>query len=313
MSRAIDLAGYLALLGIELLVRSLPPRAAFALADLAGRAWYRLDGRRRQRARQNLAVAARGGLAVPDPEALVRRAFRELMRVPVEALAFPRWFPSSRAALRRCRLYGDWARLGEDLAGGRGGLFVSGHLGSWELAAWVLRFLQVPSAVVARPIGNAFVQRRALRARGGSERVLAKRGAARQARRLLASGGWVGILADQNAGARGVFVPFFGLPASTYALPAVLAWRLGVPVYACACLRRPGPSVGYELHLSRLPAPPADLPEADAVRCLIASFLARLEGWIHRAPAQYNWVHRRWRSRPASEGPESGRPSYGRV
>ena len=128
--------------------------------------------------------------------------------------------------------------------------------------------------------------------------------------RTLRAGRWVAILADQNAGLRGTFVRFFGLEASTYAAPAALAVRTGLPLYAAACIRIPGPPMHFEMHLIKLPRPSADLKESEAAQAYLESFFACLERWVRRAPDQYNWIHRRWKSRPAGEEAGPHLPAY---
>ncbi|MFV1960040.1 MAG: lysophospholipid acyltransferase family protein, partial [Planctomycetota bacterium] len=140
--------------------------------------------------------------------------------------------------------------------------------------------------------------------------VIQKRGAVREVLRTLEAKGWVAILADQNAGAGGTFVEFFGLLASTYATPAVLAARTGLPIYAAACIRRCRPPLTYEIHVHRLEPPPRGTGESEAAAHLLREFMASLETWIRRAPEQYNWVHRRWKHRPPGEDLGRDAPRY---
>ncbi len=312
MRAALDYAGFLGLLLLELIVRSIPPRGLVALAALLGRLWYALDGRRRARARESLRIAGLAGLQVADPEALVRQTFQALMMIPLEVLVLPRYARTTRDILRRVTFYGDVSGFRDDVHAGRGGVAMAGHLGSWELAAWVLRFIGVPARVVVRPIENPHINRRTMAARGGGGSVIEKRGAVREVIGALRGGAWVAILTDQNGGRGGPFVPFFGTVASTYATAAVAGVRTGAPVWAAACLRRPGPPLHYEMHVRRLPPPPEGLDERGAVLFTLTAYKQALEGWIRRAPEQYNWVHRRWKTRPQDEAPGPGTPRYPR-
>ncbi len=312
MRRLFDFVVFQGVLLVEFLARSLSPQAAAGMAEACGRVWYWVDGRRRARARESLRIARAGGLAVSDPEALVKASLGSLMWVPLEVMTFPRYLRTARDAIDRCRFYGDWAGFARDLAAGRGGVVLAGHLGSWELAGWVLRFLHVNVRVVARPIENPWIDRRAVGARGGRSRVITKRGAVREMVRTLREGGWLGIVADQNAGTGGRFVEFFGLEASTYAAPAVVALRAGVPVWAAACLRRKHPPFTYELRLRRLPDRRPDATEPEATQAVLRAYHEALEGWIRLAPEQYNWVHRRWKTRPEGERAGPRVPRYDR-
>lgn len=294
---------------VELFVRALPPGGLARLADGAGRIWYAVDGRRRGRAHENLRVAF-GDLPQAQRVLLARRAFGQLLRVPLEVLAAPRFVPDLRRLTSRVRALGDYKLFCDDVAAGRGGLVVAGHLGSWEIAARSLLLAGVPARAVMRPLDNPLLNRRIVGARGGDRRVIGKHGAARAVLATLRERRWAALLADQNAGRHGVFVPFFGLAASTHALPAVLALRLGLPLYATACLRAARGPWTFDLHFLRLlpPGPPQQsYPSAEA---LLTRLSEAIEAWVRLDPAQYNWIHRRWKTRPPAEAPSVAIPSY---
>ena len=118
--------------------------------------------------------------------------------------------------------------------------------------------------------------------------------------RLLRKNGVIGIVGDQDARKAGVFVPFFGRPASTHRGPAVFALKLGAPVFACVARRLPGPGVRYEVSGQRVPVVRTGDAEAD-IQALTAELARRLEGEIRKAPEQYFWFHRRWKTRPPAE------------
>ena len=103
----------------------------------------------------------------------------------------------------------------------------------------------------------------------------------------------VGILLDQNATrAEGVFVPFFGVPASTSKGLALLALRTGTPVVPIFLRREPGGR-----HCIDVGAPLPPPPDADAL-AYTARFNEVIEAAIRRAPEQWLWMHARWRTRP---------------
>lgn len=313
MRRLRHLLEYAGVLLVEWLIRCLSPRAGMVLADGAGWLWFALDRRRRERALESIAVAVRGGLVVDDPVRLARASCQSLLRVPIEVVLFGRLFRSARDVMARCRFYGDWERLRGDLESGRGGLLVSGHTGNWEVVAWALRFLRVPCRAVVRPIENPYIDRMATGSRSDDGGVIRKEGAVGEILRTLKAGGWVAMMADQNAGRRGTFVPFFGLPASTYATPAVVAVRAGVPMYTGACLRRGDLPMGFDMHVRKLPEPEAHVPEPEAARALLEALMQALETFVIRSPEQYNWIHRRWKSRPPGEAAGPHLPHYAEV
>jgi Kdo2-lipid IVA lauroyltransferase/acyltransferase len=182
---------------------------------------------------------------------------------------------------------------------GGGVVIVAGHLGNWELGAAMVAVRGYPiDAVVQRqrnPLFDAWIV--AARHRLGV-RVIERRDAPRQALRSLRNGRVVAFVADQNAGRHGVFVPFFGRLASTHRGPALMALRTGAPVMLAVPLR-----VGenrYRMTLEPIDVDRGGDPDEAVVR-LTAAFTARLEAAIRRAPEQYLWQHRRWKTRPPEE------------
>lgn len=296
---------------LDLVLHALPPRALFALAEVLGRLWFRLSSGRRRVVLENLRIAfgadptaRRGRVAEASCEALAR--------VLAETLVADRLLGTPGQVQRRLRFHGTWDALREDVARGRGGLVVTGHLGNWELGAFGVRHHGADLRVMARPLDSPVLDALITPRRGGAERVIPKVGGLKAVLRTLRAGGWVALLADQNAGRHGLFVPFFGLPASTFPTPAALAVRLDVPLYLGVCLRRPGREARFDVHLERLAPPQTDGPRAERVRLLLAALNRALEAWIRRAPEQYNWAHRRWKTRPANGAAEPGAPFYAR-
>jgi Kdo2-lipid IVA lauroyltransferase/acyltransferase len=194
----------------------------------------------------------------------------------------------------------DWAAVEEALAEGRGAIFATGHYGNWEMAAAAVAARGVPiEAIVKRqsnPLVNARIEsaRRAL----GVETVDMGE-AARKVPRALLSGKAVGIVADQDARHSGVWVPFFGVPASTHRGPALFALRLGAPLFAAATRRLPDGR--YRLTGKRVDVRRTESLEADVER-VTADLSLRLEEEIRKDPAQYFWFHKRWKT-PAPEEP----------
>jgi KDO2-lipid IV(A) lauroyltransferase len=189
-------------------------------------------------------------------------------------------------------------------AKGRGVLFLTGHLGAWELKPFAHALYHKPIHFLVRPIKNARVDALVNRYRGlCGNQPIEKNESARSVLRALREGGTVGILADQNTTpVEAVFVKFFGIPAATTAGLARLARRTGasvVPVHSYW-----DPSLGkYVLHYEpALVLPKSDDEEADIV-AHTALFNQVLEGFIRRFPDQWFWVHRRWKNRPEGEAP----------
>jgi KDO2-lipid IV(A) lauroyltransferase len=189
----------------------------------------------------------------------------------------------------------------EALSHGRGVMLVTGHYGNWEIAAATVASRGVPIAAIVRRQGNRLVDERlnGLRKRLGVE-VITQREAPSRVPRLLRKNAVIGIVGDQDARRAGVFVPFFGRPASTHRGPALFALKLGAPVFSCVARRLPGAGVRYEVSGHAVPVVRTGDLEAD-VTALTAALAAELEAEIRKAPEQYFWFHRRWKSSPAPE------------
>lgn len=271
--------------GVVAAVRALPPEGAEALLTGAGRvAWWLLPRRR---------AVAREGVARAFPtwtphqvHRTARASFGHVGLVVADLILAERRLRGSAGA-RRIRHTGAWAEVAGHVAAGRGGLILSAHLGSWEAAGWGLDQRAIPRAAVVRPLDDPVLEAFVIQARGGAAVRIPKQGAVRGVLRAIRAGRWVAFLGDQNAGRHGTFLPFFRTRASTAALPALLATRFQVPVFAGFARRLS--SGRHVLHLEPLPA--------DDV---LGAFHDRLEAHIRAAPTQYFWAHRRWRSRPPS-------------
>ncbi len=286
--------------GLIRLLAFVPLRLALALATLVARIGWPLA---RETRRQSLAQLA---IAFPEKSPAERDA---IGRASLLHLA---WLAAEVATLRtyRSRLPsyvgfapGAEARLLSAAAGGRGFLYVTGHIGNWELMAQRVA-AQLPSATIARagndPKLTALIGR--VRAEGHVETLWREDpGTARAMIRCFKQGKLLGILIDQDTNVQGVFVPFFGRPAYTPRGAADLALRFKVPVLVGWCRRRgPAPGDGHEIDILEV-SYDRDAADRDgeAVR-LTAACTAVLEEAIRRNPAEWVWMHERWKTLPPS-------------
>src|SRR5262249_27610160 len=159
---------------------------------------------------------------------------------------------------------------------------------------------QGPLSVVARPLENPTLDERlcALRSATGNS-VIYKRKALASVLRELRAGRCVAMLLDQNVlESDGIFVEFFGRPASATTVAAALALKAGcglVPAWTELLpdgryRLRYEPALEVRTHADR---------EAEIVR-LTQEIAARTEAWIRRVPEQWLWLHRRWKTQPSS-------------
>ncbi|MBI4637799.1 MAG: lysophospholipid acyltransferase family protein [Candidatus Rokubacteria bacterium] len=177
-------------------------------------------------------------------------------------------------------------------------LIATAHLGNWELLSAAHRLTGYPLSVVVRPLDAPWLDGLAerLRHKTGVE-LIDKRHALRPVLEALRRGRLVGILLDQNASRReGVFVPFFGRPASTSRSVALLALRTGTPVVPIFIHREGAWRHRVMIHPPLLPLDANDVDRA--VVELTARCTEVIEAAIRESPEQWLWVHNRWRTRP---------------
>ncbi len=288
---------YVAALALLYGVRALSPSFAWNGARTVGRLLWRL-GVRRRAVRTNLGVVF-PEMSVAERDALGRRTLEHFASMVVDII-FQRRMLSRRNFHDHFTIVG-WARDYLDLHGeaglrqrARSILFLTAHLGNWELATGFFGLLGVAIAPVFRSPQNPFIDRLLRQIRlDTAAGAIEKRGAVQHMLEAFARGGNVGFLFDQEA-VYGITVPFFGQPACTHKTPAVLARDHGAKVFFGALLRR-GDFLRYEARGELIDyGGGSDDREADLAR-ITADLMRRLEEEIRRDPEQYLWMHRRWK------------------
>lgn len=284
-----------------------------AIAAAVGRLWVALRGPRTRRVREALARAL-PERSPSDRARIEREVFVSLARGIAELLLLRGG--QREALLARVELVGLDRLEAARAASGGGVLIVSAHLGNWELACAKAAAQGIPLSIVYRRQRRTTLDRllAALRAQAGCEpggvpveliprgrAVLASMRALRRGRVLL-------VLLDQDADREeGDFVTFFGEPASTRWGPIVLAAHQGVPVVPAFSYREPG----GRRHRVEIGAPLALEPGAAEDAAIRRRNLQRasdaIEAAVRRAPGQWIWTHRRWRTRPRAGDPVEGR------
>jgi KDO2-lipid IV(A) lauroyltransferase len=279
---------------------ALPRPAAVALGLLLARIAYVLPGGLNRTGQRNLQLAF-PEKSDAERHRLLRGSFENLGRLLGEFSQLPRATPE---ALRKLIEYDQvgLAHLREAEKNGRGIIFLTGHLGSWELLSFGWSALEYPISFLVRPIDNPRVEEmiEKIRTRFGN-RAIDKKNAARQSLRVLRDGGTLGILSDLNSHPHeGVFVPFFGRLACTTAGIATLALKTdAVVIPTCAVWDKQ--KNRYFFHGD----PPVELVRTgdhrQDVELNTARFAAAMERLIRLYPEQWLWIHKRWKTRPQGE------------
>ncbi len=283
--------------GLSLAFALLPRRAVLRAGEALGGAAFALDRRRREIALGNLRTAFGDSLDAAARREIARQSFRSFGRLTADIVKL------STASDRRLDRLVDVEgaeHIVAALRGGRGAIVVTGHIGNWEVAARPISRLGTLN-VVARRLDSAALEKPLLRLRnrlGG--RVIDKTHAARTILAALRRNEIVAVLIDQNVLRReGVFVDFFGRPASTTPSAALFHLRTGAPLVPIVCV--PAAGGRYRLEIR----PPVEVAGsgggADDVLKTTALLTKMLEAEIRRRPGTWLWFHDRWRSRPSGE------------
>ena len=201
-------------------------------------------------------------------------------------------------------------------SGGKGAVVIGPHLGNWELGAAKLADLGIPVSAVYRGLKQPALERAVLAIRAGAsdgaprdashepiQQIAMGRRAGVQFVRALEAGRNVLVLLDQHARREeGMWVDFFGRPASTRFGPLKLAARTGAPVLL-AFARREADGRKHRLTIHPpLQLEPGASDDEDVLRRNLQRVTHGIEKEIRATPGQWIWTHRRWRSQPEAEG-----------
>lgn len=295
------------------------PRPSLEAARALGRSFARMpfNSKRLDRAAGHIELACPEFSREERYEHAVR-AYEHLFMLGVEIAFAPRLM-SEDGWIRHAEL--DNMAVGmRAFFADRPVILITGHCGNWELTAYTLALLGFPMHAVYRPLDNEPLDRWVRQTRGRRGLVLLdKFGALREIPPLLEARAPVGFVADQNAGDRGLFVPFFGRLASTYKSIGMAAYqhrasivvgqarRMGWSGSADPGVREgfaspaSGGGIRYRLEVEDVFHAEDWERQPDPFFYIAARYRRALERCIRRAPEQYLWMHRIWKSRPPHE------------
>jgi KDO2-lipid IV(A) lauroyltransferase len=296
---------YYGIRGAAATLRRLSFERAGAIGAHIGTLGYRPLGVRRAVVERQVA-AAFPGLSEQEVARIARASYANLGRTTIETALLPTY--SREEILSLVERTEGWEHVEQAFAHGRGVMFVSGHLGNWELGGSYVAARGVPLEVVARRMENPLFDQYLNETRQSiGMTVIHDADAVRRVPRAMREQHGVAFLVDQGAvGLASTWVPFFGRYAKTPRGPAVFALRLKTPlVFACA-LRQPGGR--FVMYFEPVPVETTGTLDADVDR-IVASYTSTLERWVRRAPEQYFWHHRRWKHQRPGTPPELGDPS----
>ncbi len=277
---------------------ALPRGLARGFATAVASALYGVLPKLRRTAEFNLR------LAFPEwDEARRRQAIRGMVRnlgwMAAEFARFPRY---TRENIEDVLILDGHENFLDGQRRGKGVLYLTGHIGAWELSSFAHALYGFPLHYMARPLDNARVDKLVNRYRcsSGNEPIF-KNESARALLKILKEAGTVGILADQNTMPdEGVFVDFFGKSACTTTGIARVALHTGaavVPGYAYW-------DAGIGKYRLRFEPAVELVRTGNTERDIFVNtqrFAKVIEEIIRKYPEQWVWVHARWKTRPKGE------------
>ena len=188
------------------------------------------------------------------------------------------------------------------LAKGKGILFYTAHFGNWEIGAACFGLQNIGVHIIYRALDNPLLENFVAWFRSYTgHRVVPKGGASRRIVKLLQKNEKIGVLIDQNVSWReGVFVDFFGRPASTTKRFAALALQTGAAVIPVFIIRQPDGrykiDIKEEVTLMKTENHDTDLFENTQ------TFTRIIEDMVRQYPDQYFWLHQRWKTKTTQIG-----------
>jgi Kdo2-lipid IVA lauroyltransferase/acyltransferase len=280
--------------GLLVLVRIIPRHVGVRLGGYLGWMSFYFFVRERQRALRHIRQALEDVYQPKQRSQIIKVSFQNLGKNLLELLYLSRLTPSEIDQM--VSVEGE-NYLKDAYRRGRGVIFITGHIGNWEIGAASLAKHYHPTVILATPIYDPHLEEVMVRIRRTHMIETIVRGQSNALRRLLATlreGGVVVLAIDQDTRVDGVFVPFFGRDAYTPAGPVTLALRTGAAVVIGFSLRQSDGS-----HKVILQAPLDLIRSGDNkadIQANTARFTGVIEQFIRDYPEQWIWMHERWKT-----------------
>jgi KDO2-lipid IV(A) lauroyltransferase len=294
-SKLRNLVEYIAFRSIISLIGAFPLRTSIKIGGLFGKICVKLFPRLKKTAARNLELAL-PELSQTERKKIIEGVFESLGKQLGLVSHFEKITPEELLEIVKIKGEENIKKL---LAQKRGLLFFSGHLGAWEVFNVLPKMLGIQLNILVRRIDNPIVENHvnSIRTKFGAV-TIDKSKANRQLFRILNEGGALGILADLNVQEKeGIFVNFFGIPASTTTSIAKLALKTKaaiIPAFAVwengNCVVYIEPEIPYEITRDK-----------KSVHEITQQITTKIEEYVRKYPDQWLWIHKRWNTRPKGE------------
>lgn len=223
---------------------------------------------------------------------IAQAVWRNLGRLAVE---FARVSDFTDGSINRLVEIEGREHLDAALKEGKGIIGLTAHFTNWELTGALVQRVLGNMTVIARPVRNQLIDRWVFEKRTASGlTIILPKDAVKASLKCLKNKGIIGMMIDQSLSSGGVFVEFFGRPASSTTLPALLHIRTGAPVMFAYLVRN---GERFRLVFEPVIFPPVEDP-ATQIQIYTQVMTTQFEQVIRRYPESWLWLHNRWKRQP---------------
>jgi len=262
---------------------SIGAKERFYISSRLGSLLYEYLDIRKKQARRNIKTAF-PHLKHNQVEKILKNTYLNFCHNFVELVSLPNSYINIQIEVKGKRI------LQSFLKQRKGIVFITGHFGAWEiLGQWVARnvplFVGVAQKQKNKGAHNFFIKQREL---AGTKHII--RGTSvKEMYKVLSNNGLLGLVSDQDAKSKGVFVDFFGTPASTPKGAALFHINTRAPLLLGVCFKENFQK--YHIHFKAINTKNKSLEE------ITQEYTSQLEFYIKQYPDQYFWFHRRWKTK----------------
>ncbi len=263
---------------------SISARKRFYIASRIGELFYNYLGTRKEQARSNIKKAF-PNLTIDEIETILKNTYLNFCHNFIEFTSLPASYKNINLEVKGLK------KLQSLLDQKKGIVFITGHFGSWEmLGQWVAEnaplFVGVAQKQKNKGAHKFFINQREIAGikhifRGRSVNLMYD---------VLSKNGILGLVSDQDAKKKGVFVDFFGIPASTPKGAALFHINTGAPLLLGVCFKENFQK--YHIHFKTINTNDKN------IKCITQEYTDYLQSYVKRYPDQYFWFHRRWKTKP---------------
>jgi KDO2-lipid IV(A) lauroyltransferase len=297
---------YTAVRALLVLAGVTPLTVLHIISSFLGNLFFLLVPKRRTIAIENLKSAFAGEKSDEELRTIARRSFMSFFQTFLEIRKLQHFFKASNAFQQLTELSAQdldkifqKAKKIHDESGGC--IFVTPHIGNWELLPQLSSVIGIPLVVVVRPLDNPYLEKLIYKDRSESgQLIIPKKNALFVLQKTLQQGKSIGLLPDQST-MQGISVDFFGRTATTTPVPALLSTMYQRPIVVVACCRNADFS-GFEGIVSDPIWPEQYTSEKEEIYRLTKEMNKKMESVIRRYPEQYLWMHNRWKSYKNKKG-----------